>query len=339
MKKLAVCFSIVFVVTIVQAQQPFIQIIDTSTRTSIRGLSVVNDSVFWVSGNNGMVGKCTNGNTIQWNKIVGYEKRDFRDVEAFAHNHAIVMAVAEPAIILETKDGGNTWTKVFEDTTKGMFLDAMYFDIKGNGVVVGDPIQDTLFVATTKNFGASWQKNNKDNAYLIAAKEEAFFASSGTNVSFIKINNKWQTVMVTGGKESNVIVSNKYKVKLPLAHGKESTGANSIACFGNKAIVVGGDFANDTSSTNNSCLIHFNKKNEATFSKSVNGIYGYKSCAAFIDENTIIACGTSGVDISNDGGNNFKTISKLSFHVVQKAKNGKAVYLAGSRGKVAKFLL
>jgi photosystem II stability/assembly factor-like uncharacterized protein len=174
----------------VVAQTPTIAIIDTSTNTSIRGLSVVNDTVFWVSGNNGRVGKCLNGKDVEWNTIVGYEKRDFRDIEAFSSQHALIMAIAEPAIILETKNGGITWQKVFEDTTTGMFLDAIYFDNKGNGVVVGDPINNQLYVATTKNCGQTWQPFTKHKGELLANNGEAFFASSGSNVSFITINKK-----------------------------------------------------------------------------------------------------------------------------------------------------
>jgi len=34
----------------------------------------------------------------------------------------------------------------------------------------------------------------------------------------------------------------------------------------------------------------------------------------------LVTCGTSGIDISTDGGKNWNLISKESFHVVQKAK-------------------
>ena len=46
-----------------------------------------------------------------------------------------------------------------------------------------------------------------------------------------------------------------------------------------------------------------------------------------------------GVDISDDGGINWELVSKGSYHVVQRAKKGNAVYLAGSKGKIAKLIL
>jgi len=45
------------------------------------------------------------------------------------------------------------------------------------------------------------------------------------------------------------------------------------------------------------------------------------------------------VDISNDSGKNWKHISDDSYHVVQKAKSGKLVVLAGINGKIAMLQL
>jgi photosystem II stability/assembly factor-like uncharacterized protein len=82
----------------------------------------------WASGSNGTVARSVDGGkTFEWLTVTGYEKRDFRDIEAFDANTAIIMGISEPAIILKTKDGGKSWYKVFEDSTKGMFLDAMDF--------------------------------------------------------------------------------------------------------------------------------------------------------------------------------------------------------------------
>jgi hypothetical protein len=42
--------------------------------------------------------------------------------------------------------------------------------------------------------------------------------------------------------------------------------------------------------------------------------------------------------MSTDGGIHWELVSKESFHVVQKAKDGRAVYLAGGRGRIAKLI-
>src|SRR5690349_8662031 len=87
-----------------------IESLTVGTAVSIRGLSVVNDDVVWVSGSNGMVGRSVNGGkTWQWINVKGFEKTDFRDIEAFNAQTAIIMGISEPAYILKTTDGGDSW--------------------------------------------------------------------------------------------------------------------------------------------------------------------------------------------------------------------------------------
>lgn len=317
-----------------------IRVLQSGTKTSIRGLSVVTDKIIWASGSNGTVAKSTDGgNTWQWLIVKDYEKRDFRDIEAFDSNTAIIMAVAEPAVILKTKDGGKSWYKVFEDSTKGMFLDAMCFADEETGMVIGDPINNKPFISMTLDNGETWIDPVRGDTSKLPTlfSNEAFFASSGTNI-FIKRNNENKLI---GGFASGGMISRFFTEKenftIPMIQGKESTGANSVAINNNnETIIVGGDFANDKDTTGNCALSNdFGK----TFFKPQTAPHGYRSCVIYIDENKLITCGTSGIDISNDGGINWKLISTESFHVVQKAKKGNAVFLAGGNGRIAKLIL
>jgi hypothetical protein len=65
--------------------------------------------------------------------------------------------------------------------------------------------------------------------------------------------------------------------------------------------------------------------------------HGYRSCVEYITKDKLITCGTTGVDISTDGGKNWKLISKEGFHVCRKSKNGSAVFLAGANGRIARL--
>ncbi|CAN5577677.1 hypothetical protein BH10BAC3_BH10BAC3_13500 [soil metagenome] len=65
--------------------------------------------------------------------------------------------------------------------------------------------------------------------------------------------------------------------------------------------------------------------------------HGYRSCVEYISKYKLVTVGTSGVDISNDGGNNWQLFSTQSFHECQKAKKGSAVFLACANGKIAKL--
>src|SRR5688500_3537768 len=131
-----------------QNKLPTVEILTKDTKTSLRGLSVVNDRALWVSGSNGTVGRSSDGGeTWKWMVVQGFEKRDFRDIEAFDATTAIIMAVDAPSYILKTTDGGLTWKAVYENKTPGMFLDAMSFWNDQSGIVLGDPIGGKFFIA------------------------------------------------------------------------------------------------------------------------------------------------------------------------------------------------
>lgn len=318
-------------------QLPVINILDSGHKTSLRGLSVVNNDIVWASGSNGTVARSTDGGkTFTWLTVAGYEKRDFRDVEAFDENTALIMAVDEPGIILKTVDGGKNWQTVFVDSTKGMFMDAMNFAGK-TGIVVGDPLQGFAFLAYTKDGGNTWHKLEGKANKVKVDKDEAFFASSGTNVKIvtngdISTNQVW---MVSGGSKARLIKDDTM-FGMPMLQGANSQGANSIDVMGNKAVVVGGDFAHDTV-TNGNCVLFDISENNIVFTKPQTPPHGYRSCVVFVDRKHLVTCGTSGVDISVDGGNNWLLVTKQSFHVCQKAKRGDAVYLAGGGGRIARL--
>jgi hypothetical protein len=315
-----------------------IQVLITGSHSSFRGLSVVNDKTVWVSGSNGVVGRSLDGgSTWQWITVPGYEKRDFRDIEAFDGKTAVIMAIDEPGDILKTGDGGKTWKNVFENDTHGMFLDAMEFWNFDSGIVIGDPIKGKFFVARSFDGGDSWHE--------IPARElpgadsgEACFAASGTNVRKL---DKGSACFVSGGLRSRLFIRDR-QIDLPLIQGTNSTGANSIAIQDNKKlhggrqlIVVGGDFDKDTAREKN-CALTFD--GGVTWISPAEPPHGYRSCVEFIGKDELLCCGTSGVDISIDGGIHWRLISTQGFHTCRRAKKGKAVFLAGD-GRIARLAL
>jgi photosystem II stability/assembly factor-like uncharacterized protein len=328
---------LLFAAGTISAQQ--ISILNNRHACSLRGLSAINDQIIWVSGSAGCVGLSTDGGQVwKWLKVPRYEKTDFRDIEAFSDQEAIIMGITEPAVILRTVDGGLTWTKVFEDSAKSVFLDAM--DFSGDtGLVVGDPDSGRIFFAITTNRGKIWEKINPPGFESIS-NGEAFFASSGSNLSLIPNSNSavsFNYTLVSGGNRSSLFHAGNH-FPLTLIQGKESTGANSIAINPfdhNQAFIVGGDFKNDTLQAGNSLQIQFNPFLQTA---PVTPPHGYRSCVEYINGGSLICCGTSGVDISIDGGKNWKPISKLSFHVCRRSTQGHTVFLAGANGTIAKLI-
>lgn len=310
----------------------------SGTKTSLRGLSVVNNNVVWVSGSNGTVGKSSNGGkNWKWMTVTGFEKSDFRDIEAFDANTAIILAIADPAYILKTTDGGDSWKIVYENKTKGMFLDAMDFSNPAEGIVIGDPVDGRFFMAKTKDGGNSWTELPAAERPL-ADSGEAFFASSGTNVRYLY--NK-SIILASGGKNSRVFF-NKETFAVPMTKGKETAGTNSVAVYdnyrrngSNKMIIVGGDFTKDTLIDNN-CYVSNNAGK--SWERPKIPPHGYRSCVEFLDKDNIVTCGLNGVDYSFNGGKDFYLISKEGFHVSRFAKVGNTVYLAGGNGKIGKLV-
>lgn len=331
--------SILFSIHInAQKGLPGVEILTSGIKTSLRGLSVVNDNVVWVSGSDGTVGKSTNGGkNWKWFSVKGFEKKDFRDIEAFDATTAVIICVDEPAYILKTNDGGETWKVVYENKTKGMFLDAMEFWNEQSGIVVGDPINGRFFVVRSFDGGSSWRDVPFDNR-PIADSGEACFAASGTNVRAL---DRDEAVFVSGGTKSRIFIRDKSFV-LPIIQGKETTGANSISVYddnnrngGKRMIVVGGDFNVDSSMEKN-CF--FSDDGGRTWAAPKIPPHGYRSCVEFLSKKIILTCGLNGIDYSSDGGKTFTWISKEGFHVCRIAKLGVTVFLAGNNGKIGKLV-
>lgn len=328
---LIICF---FCFSLVSVCAQTVVVVEQGQKVSIRGLSMPSASVVWASGSNGMVAKSVDGgNSFRWMRVEGYAKRDFRDIEAFDSSTAIIMAIDTPAHILKTTDGGLTWEKVFEDTRPSMFLDAMDFS-GNNGVVIGDPINGKTFMAVSSDKGDSWKPTETIDKMMDG---EAFFASSGSNVKLLGANLNSKTLFVSGGMQSRMFYKGE-AFSLPMQSGKNSTGANGLALHPNQknGIIIGGDFANEKRS--DSAILLFSLYPKVTFSQPVTPPAGYKSAVVFLSDNTVLSCGTSGVDLSLDGGLNWKNISNIGFHVAVRSPDGQFAIMAGSNGKIAKLL-
>ena len=306
----------------------------TETNTSIRGLSVISDSVAWVSGSNGFIGRTVDGGKDwKWTKPKGYEKCDFRDIEAFDENRAIIVNAGSPAYILRTEDGGKNWTECYKNLDSAIFLDGMDFWDENNGIIFGDPIQNRMQILTTTDGGRSWGNSSAGLRYDMAPGE-AGFAASGTSIKTMGSGKVW---IATGGKKSNIYTSDNYgllwkKYDCPILQGENSTGAFSIDFYNeNQGIVVGGDYQKDKENTNNVLLTRDGGK---SWDKPSRPVFGYRSGVTWFNDKSCFATGTSGTDVSRDGGYHWYHISDDSFNVIKKAKKGNLIMMAGNKGLI-----
>jgi photosystem II stability/assembly factor-like uncharacterized protein len=340
MNKVGTAFFLLLVTLFSSAQKkeiPEVEILTSGTKTSLRGLSVVSDAIVWVSGSNGAVGKTTDGGkNWKWITVKGFERNEFRDIEAFDATTAIIMSVGDPAYILRTVDAGDTWKVVYENKTKGMFLDAMEFWNEDAGIIVGDPINSKFFLIRTFDGGRNWREV-PESYRPVADSGEACFAASGTNVRALDND---EAVFVSGGLTSNIFIRAQ-KTKLPMVQGQQTTGANSLAVWdrykkkgGNQLVVVGGDFQKPGADSSNCC---YSTNRGRTWKTPKVAPHGYRSCVEYLDRKILVSCGLNGVDYSVDNAGTWQWISKEGFNTCRIAKIGKTVYLAGNNGKVGKL--
>lgn len=321
------------------AQTYEIRPVTKGKNTSMRGLSVVSDSVAWVSGSNGFIGKTLDGGASwTWQQPKGYEKLDFRDIEAFDEHNAVVVNAGSPAFILRTQDGGVSWQEVYKNVDTAIFLDGMDFWDAQNGIIFGDPIKNSLQLLQTTNGGLSW---TDISAHLTIPMRtgEAGFAASGTTIRTLPGGRTW---IATGGTTSNIYYSKNYgrswkQYTLPIINGKNSTGPFSMAMYNRKkGMAVGGDYVKDKENTNNVLLTTDGGK---SWTKPTTPVLGYRSGVTYITKDIAVATGSSGTDITLDGGKNWKNISKDNFNAVQKAKKGSLILLTGNRGQISQLVI
>ncbi len=317
------------------AQVPALAVLQQGKPTSLRGLSVVDDSVAWVSGSGGWVGRTADrGETWRWAQVTGHEHLDFRDIEAFSAGEAVIISAGTPLVILRTTDGGQAWTATHRDGRPEIFMDGMDFWDDGRGLAYGDPIAGVMQLLATDDWGLTW-RDVSGEANLGLAEGEAGFAASGTGIRTLPGGGVY---IATGGKVSRVFHSADRGATwavygCPIVQGSSSTGIFSVA-FRDAlhGVVVGGDYREDGNAADAAFLTSDGGK---TWWPPTRGTRGYRSGVEYIGDRWLLATGTSGVDLSRDGGRHWEALSADGYHAVRKAKKGSWVLLAGSDGRIA----
>jgi photosystem II stability/assembly factor-like uncharacterized protein len=312
--------------------------VELGVNTNCRGLSVVNDSVAWISGSNGWVGRSTNGGA-SWDmkQVKDFEKVDFRCLYAFNAQTAIIANAGSPANILFTTNGGKNWKIVYTNNDTSAFFDGIDFWNDKEGMIYGDPIRGRMMLLRTGDGGLHWEEL-PDSCRPVLSRGEASFAASGTGIRCVE---KQKVIITTGGKVSALLISNDkgqawMRVQTPIIQGLQSTGIFSVAYVNkNRSIIVGGDYLVDTSRSSH---VFYTKDGGKQWVSPSFPTRGYRECVEYLGKKNLMATGPTGTDISFDYGKTWFPFSdEQNFHVVRKARNGKLIILAG-KGKVGVIL-
>jgi photosystem II stability/assembly factor-like uncharacterized protein len=179
------------------------QIENSNTTADLRGIDNVGGGVAWASGTNGTVLRTEDGGYL-WQACSippGAEHLDFRGIQAFDANTAIVMSSGKGDLsrLYKTTDGCHTWNLVLTNPyAPDGFFDALLFLDRQHGMVLSDPgpvnftpsaeYPGDFHIRVTADGGAKWGPVSAPDMEaagngLHPQKDEAAFAASNTSIA------------------------------------------------------------------------------------------------------------------------------------------------------------
>ncbi|MCX6175350.1 MAG: YCF48-related protein [Ignavibacteriales bacterium] len=312
----------------------------SKTNSSLRGISVIDSLTAWACGSNGIFLRTTDGgNTWTDGKVKGFEALDFRDVEAFNKNTAILMSTDAPAFFFKTTDGGKSWKRKYMNRDPKVFFDGMAFWNEKNGIALSDPIDGKFFLVVTKDGGDNWEQY--PSLFIPSPQNgEAAFAASGTSITVAGKDLVW--FGTGGGEQARIFLSedngeNWRAFDSQIKSGSSSSGVFSI-CFKDElnGIAVGGDYKNDKDNIANISIT--DDGGLSWQSVKSNQPNGFRSCVSWNEKYKFyLTTGTSGTDYSIDNGKTWKAIDSRSFNSIGISKSDGSCFMVGDKGVIAKI--
>jgi hypothetical protein len=339
----------------------------SGTTADLRGIDNVGGGVAWASGTNGTVLRTEDGGYL-WQACAvppGAEHLDFRGVQAFDANTAIVMSSGKGDLsrLYETTDGCHTWKLVFTNPDAEGFWDAVRTDPDTGAMsVLGDPVAGAFRLFTqnpdTHEFSAKLHADNipiwHGNPLRAAAGEAAFAASNSTLILKGKLV---ALAFVTGGSKpefieyipdilaNHTMYSDWSRAPLPFAVGESSGAFSAAVCACERdrrffpIVVVGGDYKQPDESSQTAAW----SQDGLAFEPAQTMPRGYRSAVAYdAESNTWITVGPNGTDISADDGKNWRALHPdPAMHEAPDAdRDWNALslpFVVGPRGRIGKL--
>jgi photosystem II stability/assembly factor-like uncharacterized protein len=314
------------------------QLTPTGSTASLRGLSAVSERVAWASGSGGTVLRTTNkGATWQSVGPPGTQALQFRDIEAFDKDTAVILSIGDPPPppdsfrIYRTTNAGQTWTLVFQNTEPTAFYDCMAFFDKHRGLALSDPIDGRFRILATNDGGRSWHIVDAEMPPALPA--EFAFAASGQCITTAGGRDAW---FGTGGDAARVFHSGDrgqtWTVSSTPIHSGVSAGISALA-FRDPlhGLAAGGDFDPTAASPDALALSDDGGEDWELVADPPDQL---RSGATWVTGRDAIIVGLTGSDASFDRGLTWHSFDTGSFHTVDCA-GGHACWASGVNGRVA----
>jgi photosystem II stability/assembly factor-like uncharacterized protein len=325
---------------------------DSGVSVRLRGISAVDANIAWASGREGTVLRTIDGGAHwQATHVPGAETLDFRDIEGFDADSAVVLSIGPGADsrVYRTDDGGRSWRLSLRNADPRAFFDCMAFDGQ-RGWMLGDPVDGAFQVYATTDGGRTWAL--QPPALMPSAeKDEAAFAASGTCMA----TTPWgRRMAVGGGGASRAFVSGDdgrpgiaigvddprarwTPHATPIPSRVPAAGIFSAAPAGTDMLLVGGDFENEAA-PGSAALAQLRDDGSLEIS-ALPDPRGYRSgvACAGAAQPRCVAVGPSGVDMLERG--RWQALSDTGYDAVDFASDGSGGWASGDKGRIARITL
>ncbi|MEV5575363.1 oxidoreductase [Spirillospora sp. NPDC052269] len=316
--------------------QPGWKLTDSGVQARFRGLAAVDRHTAWAAGSGGTVLRTVDGGRT-WAKVAPADAAglEFRDVEAFDANNAVVLAIGDgdASRVYRTSDGGRTWTTGFKNDDPKAFYDCMTFFDRRNGLAVSDPVDGKFRILSTADGGRSWKV--LPNAGMPAALPgEAAFAASGQCLVSRGSRDAW---IATGGGERSRVFHSRDRGRTWTVSDTPLPSGAAAGVFGlafrdaRHGVAVGGDYRPGEPSPDAAATTGDAGR---SWRLAPRPPAEYRSGVTYFGP-ALIAVGPTGSDLSRDNGRTWTRFDTGSFDTVSCAHGG--CWASGEKGRIARM--
>lgn len=292
---------------------------------------MIKDSVVYTGNSNGALFAMNLYTNKSFNLLESKQFDEMRDIEWCGENLFGMQSGKFGVLAMTTQKAFIDYIAPYDGGWNSAFLDAMDF-YGQTGFVVGDPKNGQFILYKSEDGGVTWRPCE---GKVEAMAGEIAFAASGTSAH---VMNDSTFIFVSGGQKSRFFKStDKGKTwtysSLPYLTDA-SSGAFSICMANDKiGVVVGGDYKNPELNNNTT---FFTNDGGQFWVNADNQPNGYRSCVIY-KEGVFYACGTTGIDVSFDGGENWKAFALGEYYALCTDEN--YLYATIPNGRFQQFEL